>query len=65
MFAYEIQCTPCSDRAQVVRIEAASIEEAMQRASRLWVHQVRPPRLLTIIDMSAQVPFAFMYGNAS
>jgi hypothetical protein len=51
---YEIKCTPPNERSRVVTLEAHSIEEALARASRLWMHQAHPPMLLAIIDTEPQ-----------
>lgn len=59
---YEILCHPPNLPQQVVRLEAATLEEAMQRADRLWLQQRPSPQLLAIIDQEAQQPIALLYG---
>lgn len=59
---YEIQCLPPNEGYRVVRLEAATIEEALERASRIWMHQTRPPRLLGTISVEPQ---AYLAGYAS
>ncbi len=59
MRIYEIDCQPPNEQRRIIRLEARSIEEAMQRANALWMHQVRSPRLLCIIDPEPQQALAF------
>ena len=53
---YEIFCTPPNERSRVVRLKAATLEEALQRAEALWCMQAHRPRLLAIVDEEPQVP---------
>jgi hypothetical protein len=59
MYVFEILCHPPNEASRVVKIEAATIEQAMTRANALWCRQMRPPQLLAAIDQAPQVPLAF------
>ena len=56
MSVYEIRCLPPNEPYRVVRIRAATLEEALQRAERLWMRQCQRPQLLAIVDEEPQVP---------
>ena len=56
MSIYEIRCLPPNEPYRVVRIRAATLEEALQRAEALWCMQAHRPRLLAIVDEEPQVP---------
>ncbi len=56
---YEFKCTPPNEGSKIVRLEAASLGEAVQRAEKLWMHQAHRPILLCTIDTKPQVVLAF------
>ena len=56
---YEFKCTPPNEGSKIVRIEARSIEEAMQRAQSLWCRQMHVPVLLCIVSGEQQKALAF------
>ena len=56
MSVYEIRCLPPNESYRVVRLRAATLEEAMQRAEALWCRQQERPRLLAIVGEEPQVP---------
>lgn len=56
---YEFKCLPPNEPYRIVRLEAASIAEAVMRAEALWCHQSRPPQLLAMVDTEPQVALAF------
>ena len=62
MKAYEFKCVPPVGPFRIVRIEAASLEEAVQRAGNLWVTSppLPAPRLLAVIDLEPQQALAFL-----
>lgn len=51
---YEFKCTPPNERSTLVRIEAATLQEALQRAEKLWCRQMHQPILLGLIDTNPQ-----------
>ena len=59
MFAYEFKCYPPNEACRVVRIEAATLEQAIVRAENLWCRQMRKPELLCSIDLEPQKALAF------
>jgi hypothetical protein len=44
----------------VVKIEAATLEQAVQSAERLWCRQMHPPILLCVVSHEPQQALAFL-----
>ena len=59
---YEFKCTPPNEASRVVRIDAASYDEAFRRASVLWCRQMHPPILLCRIARERQTPLIVWEG---
>ena len=59
---YEFKCTPPNEASRVVRIDAASYDEAFQRASVLWCRQMHPPILLCRVARERQTPLIVWEG---
>jgi hypothetical protein len=57
---YEFKITPPNERSRVVRIEAATLEQAVQSAERLWCRQMHPPILLCVVSHEPQQALAFL-----
>ena len=57
---YEFKITPPNEGSRVVKIEAATLAEAVHRAERLWCRQMHPPILLCVIDRNPQEALAFL-----
>lgn len=56
---YEIKCFGLNEPPHIVRLRAASLEEAMSRADKLWFIQTRKPQLLAVLD-NPQQALAFL-----
>ena len=54
MKVYEFKCLPPNEPYRIVALQAATLEEACQRAERLWMRQTVPPQLLAIVDTEPQ-----------
>jgi hypothetical protein len=56
---YEFKITPPNEGSRVVKIEAATLAEAVQRAEALWCRQMHPPLLLCTVSHEPQQALAF------
>jgi hypothetical protein len=56
---YEFKIAPPNEGSRVVKIEAATLAEAVQRAERLWCRQMHAPILLCTVSHEKQDALAF------
>ena len=56
MYLYEFKCLPPNEPYRIVRLQASTLEEALQRANALWMQQRVPPQLLAIVDLEPIMP---------
>ena len=64
MPTYQFKCTPPNERSVVITLHAASLEEAAQRAEKMWMHQQHRPILLVVIADEPATPLVTFGGLA-